>query len=130
MRFTDVVSHGHRRAALALATLALPGLLLASAAAAAASPMAAATTAGAATQLAAVTQTGKPVPVQPPTSPGAGTGAAIPAKPHGLRAVRPLTAWTVSLTASSKGPSCLHAGPFRAWMARSPCSPTNSLVLP
>ena len=101
MRFTDVVSHGHRRAALALATLALPGLLLASAAAAAASPMAAATTAGAATQLAAVTQTGKPVPVQPPTSPGAGTGAAIPAKPHGLRAVRPLTAWTVSLTASS-----------------------------
>jgi hypothetical protein len=94
MRFTDVVTHGHRRAALALATLALatlalPGLLVASATTAAASPVA------------AVTQTGKPVPVQPPSSRGAGTGAAIPAKPHGLRAVQPLTAWTVSLTASS-----------------------------
>jgi hypothetical protein len=111
MQFTDVVRHGHRRAALALAALAVPGLLVASAAAAAASPMITATTA--ATQVAtvtqtvthavtqAVTQTGKPVPVRPPSSPGAGNGAAIPAKPHGLRTEGPLTAWTVSLTASS-----------------------------
>ncbi|MGD0066299.1 MAG: hypothetical protein ABSB76_22995 [Streptosporangiaceae bacterium] len=101
MQFTDVV----RRATLALAALALPGFLVASAAAAAASPVAAtglaATTTIAATHVAAVTQTGKPVPVRPPSSPGAGTGAAIPAKPGGHRTDRPLTAWTVSLTASS-----------------------------
>ncbi len=41
------------------------------------------------------------MPVKPPSSRGAATGAAIPAKPHGLRAVQPLTAWTVSLTDSS-----------------------------
>ncbi len=104
MQFTDVVRHGHRRATLALAALALPGLLAASAAVAAASPAAAATTNSAtiaATHAAAVAPTAKPVPVRPPSTPGAGAGATIPAKPGGHRTDRPLTAWTVSLTASS-----------------------------
>src|SRR5712691_10892436 len=82
MRFTDVLMHGHRRAGLAMAALVLPGLLVASAATAAASPVAAT---AAARVAAAATHAGKPVPVRPPSSPGAGTGTLIPAKPHGLR---------------------------------------------
>lgn len=78
-------------AGLAVAGLALPGLLVASAASASASPVA---------PVAAGTQVSKPVPVRPLSSSGAGTGASIPAKPHGLRESSPLTAWTVSLTDS------------------------------
>ena len=100
MRFTDVVSHSHRMAGLAVAALALPGLLLASAAAASASPLTATAASAPARVAAAATQAGKPVPVRPPSSPGAGIGASIPAKPHGLRENSPLTTWTVTLTAS------------------------------
>ena len=100
MRFADVVRHSHRVAGLAVAALALPGLLLASAAAASASPLTATAASAPARVAAAATQAGKPVPVRPPSSPGAGIGASIPAKPHGLRENSPLTTWTVTLTAS------------------------------
>jgi hypothetical protein len=75
-----------------MAALALPGLLVASAATAAASPVARVAP--------AATQSGKPVPVRPPSSRGAGIGASIPAKPHGLRGNSLPSTWTVSLTAS------------------------------
>src|SRR5712691_2515059 len=112
MRFTDVLMHGHRRAGLAMAALVLPGLLVASAATAAASPVAASPVAAspvavspvaataAARVAAAATHAGKPVPVRPPSSPGAGTGTSIPAKPHGLRENSLPSTWTVTLTAS------------------------------
>jgi hypothetical protein len=44
----------------------------------------------------------KPAPVAPPVAPNVGLGNAIPAKPHsGSNVVRPMTAWTVSMSASS-----------------------------
>jgi hypothetical protein len=93
---------GYRRAGLAVAALALPGLLAASAVTAAASPVAVTAATSAANRVAiAAAPAGKPVPVRPPSSPGAGTGASIPAKPYGLRENQPLSTWTVSLTASS-----------------------------
>ncbi|MGA2824595.1 MAG: hypothetical protein ABSF03_00575 [Streptosporangiaceae bacterium] len=100
MGFTHVLLHGHRRAGLAVAALALPGLLMASAASATASPVAATAVAGTARMTAATTQAGKPTTVQPSSSPGARTGAAIPAKPRGLRENAPVSTWTVTLTAN------------------------------
>jgi hypothetical protein len=92
----------HRRARLAVAALALPGLLVASAATAAASPVTATATVVSAPGrvAAAAAQAGKPVPVRPPSSPGAAAGASIPAKPHGLRENSLPSSWTVTLTAS------------------------------
>jgi hypothetical protein len=93
--------HSHRRAGLAVAALVLPGLLVASAATAAASPVAATAVGSPAPRVTATaTQAGKPVPVRPPSSPGAGAGASIPAKPHGLRESSLPSTWTVTLTAS------------------------------
>ena len=83
-----------------MAALALPGLLMASAASATASPVAATAVAGTARMTAATTQAGKPTTVQPSSSPGARTGAAIPAKPRGLRENAPVSTWTVTLTAN------------------------------
>jgi len=83
-----------------VAALALPGLLMASAASATASPVAATAVAGTARMTAATTQAGKPTTVQPSSSPGARTGAAIPAKPRGLRENAPVSTWTVTLTAN------------------------------
>jgi hypothetical protein len=40
------------------------------------------------------------VPPRPPSTRGAGLGAAIPAKPQGLPQAAPLTSWSVTLTAS------------------------------
>ena len=77
---------------LALMLLALSGLVMAGTASAAASP---GPTPSASAHVA------KPVPVRPPSSPGAGIGTAIPAKPHPAGAVHPLAAWSVTLTASS-----------------------------
>ncbi|HEY4854185.1 MAG TPA: hypothetical protein VII22_25645, partial [Streptosporangiaceae bacterium] len=92
MRFKAVISHGRGWwGRLALALLALPVMIVAGTISAAASP---APTAPVGAHI------GKPVPVRPPSSPGAGLGAAIPAKPHHAREVAPLTAWSVSLTAS------------------------------
>jgi hypothetical protein len=92
MRFKAVISHGRGWwGRLALALLALPVMIVAGTISAAASP---APTAPVGAHI------GKPVPVRPPSSPGAGLGAAIPAKPHYAREVAPLTAWSVSLTAS------------------------------
>ncbi|MDX6396159.1 MAG: trimeric autotransporter adhesin [Streptosporangiaceae bacterium] len=110
MRLKSVL-HG-RQARLALAAFAVPGLLAAGAMSAAASsaptPAAAnqaATTGAASTGAAstgAATHAGKRVPTRPATiSPGAGLGAAIPAKPHRAAVTRRLAAWTVSLTDSS-----------------------------
>src|ERR1039457_2240176 len=80
MRLTDVVMHGYRRAGLAVAAPALPGLLAASAVTAAASPVSVTAAASAATRVAtAVTPAGKPVPVRPPSSPGARVGNSRPA---------------------------------------------------
>ena len=93
MRFKAVLSDGRGWwGRLALALLALPVMIVAGTISAAASP--------APTALAGA-HIGKPVPVRPPSSPGAGLGAAIPAKPDHAREVTPLTAWSVSLTASS-----------------------------
>jgi hypothetical protein len=102
MRFTDAVLHHHRRAGLAMAglamaALALPGLLITTAATASASP---ASTLTARTTAGATTHTAKPAPARPSTSPGAATGTAIPAKPQGRHENRPLTPWTVTLTAT------------------------------
>jgi hypothetical protein len=105
MRYKTVLPAGHRgRARLALTVLAVPGMIMAGTAYAAASPSAA-PSAGSAASVASVARTAaggtaKPVPTRPPSSPGAGIGAAIPAKPHRSGQVRPLTAWTVTLTAS------------------------------
>ena len=103
MRFKRILPDGHRcRAGLALTILAVPGMILAGAVSAAASPV---TARSAAAPRAAVTsaaaRTAKPVPTRPPSSPGAGIGAVIPAKPRHSHQVQPLTAWTVTLTAST-----------------------------
>jgi hypothetical protein len=100
MRFTNVVVRAHWRAGLAVTALVLPGLIMAGATTAAASTAAVTATSSAAAAGTAALQTGKPVPVRPPSTPGAGIGAAIPAKPHGLHQAAPLTSWSVSLTAS------------------------------
>jgi hypothetical protein len=93
MRFKRILPNGHRcRAGLALTILAVPGMILAGTVSAAASPV---------TAPSAAARIAKPVPTRPPSSPGAGIGAAIPAKPHQSGQVRPLTAWTVTLTAST-----------------------------
>jgi hypothetical protein len=89
---------GYRRTGLAVVALALPGLLLASAGAAAASPVTASPVAASAPAGAAAA---KPVPTRPPSSPRAGIGASIPAKPHGLRESSSVSTWTVTLTAST-----------------------------
>jgi hypothetical protein len=92
MHFMTVRPDGHRwRARLALTVLAVPGMIMAVTVSAAASPASAPPTAA---------RSAKPVPTRPPSSPGAGIGAAIPAKPHRSGGARPLTAWTVTLTAS------------------------------
>jgi hypothetical protein len=118
MRVTTLAHTRRWRARLALTMLAVPGVIMAGSVSALASPAAAqpgAAPSAAAPPVAAppvaaphvaappaAARAGKPVPVRPPSSPGAGLGAAIPAKPHGARASqpRPLTAWTVTLTAS------------------------------
>ena len=93
MRLKAIASHGHGwRASLALTVLALPGLLLAGTVAASASPVATSSAAG---------HSPKPVQPRPPTTPGAGVGSGIPAKPPASRQALPLTAWTAGLTASS-----------------------------
>jgi hypothetical protein len=97
MRFNTIRSRDLGRsartglAALALAGIVVPGLALAGAAPASASPA-----------TAAAAHASKPVPPPPPPStPGAGLGNAIPAKPHRATVPRPGTAgWTVTLTAS------------------------------
>jgi hypothetical protein len=90
--------HAHRWwAKLALTMVAVPGLVMAGSVSALASPAAAPH---------AAANTPKPVPVRPPSSPGAGIGAVIPAKPRWVRGASgasgrtPQTAWTVTLTAS------------------------------
>lgn len=107
-RSGDFSACRRRRAAFVMAALALPGVFLATAASAAASPAAAAVVSHArgttaispAHGTATAVPPGKPVPVRPPSTRGAGLGAAIPAKPHGLPITGPLTTWTVTLTAS------------------------------
>jgi hypothetical protein len=92
MRFKTVLPYGHRwRARLALTVLAVPGMIIAGTVTATAAP---------AFALAAAAHAGKPVPTRPPSTPGAGLGAAIPAKPHRAGQARPLTPWTVTLAAS------------------------------
>jgi hypothetical protein len=100
MRFTNFAVRAHWRTGLAVTALVLPGLIMAGATAAAASPAGAAATGSAAATGAAARQTGKPVPARPPSTPGAGLGAAVPAKPGGLPRAVPLTSWSVSLTVS------------------------------
>jgi hypothetical protein len=104
MRLNSVL-HG-RPARLALAAFAVPGLLAAGAMSAAASsaPTSAANQAAAIrpTTTGAATHAGKRLPTRPATiSPGAGLGAAIPAKLHRAAVTRRLAAWTVSLTDSA-----------------------------
>jgi hypothetical protein len=102
MHVKTVRSDGHPwRARLALTVLAVPGMIIAGAVSAAASPAAASSaTAPRAAAPPAAAHSAKPVPSRPPSSPGAGIGAAIPAKPHRSGEIRPLTAWTATLTAS------------------------------
>jgi hypothetical protein len=104
MRLTSVL-HG-RPARLALTAFAVPGLLAAGAMSATASSA----PTSAANQAAAIgpattgvaTHAGKRLPTRPATiSPGAGLGAAIPAKPRRAAVTRRLATWTVSLTDSA-----------------------------
>ena len=107
MRLKSVLHGPGGQARLALAAFAVPGLLAAGAMSAAASsaPAPAAANQAAATgptTTGAATHAGKRLPTRPATiSPGAGLGAAIPAKPHRAAVARSLAAWTVSLTDSA-----------------------------
>src|ERR1039457_4936648 len=106
MHLKSVLHGPGGQARLALAAFAVPGLLAAGAMSAAASsaPAPAAANQAAATgptTTGAATHAGKRGPTRPATiSPGAGLGAAIPAKPHRAAGARSLAAWTVSLTDS------------------------------
>src|ERR1019366_5976790 len=102
MRLKSVLHGPGGQARLALAAFIVPGMLAAGAMSAAASS---APAPGAAPPgpppTGAATLAGKWVPTRPATiSPGAGLGAAIPAKPHRAAVARSLAAWTVSLTDS------------------------------
>jgi hypothetical protein len=121
MRFTNFAMRVRWRAGLAVTALALPGLIMAGATAAAASTAGAGATSSAAATGAAALQTSKPVPSRPPSTPGAGLGAAIPPKPHGLSQAAPLISWSVSLMAT---PNVLWPTQYSSLTA--PLAPTSA----